>query len=102
MKAQIIYYNVKFPHKKIVVRKRLDSCGFTDGETPALGWIRMDVVMPILRNVRYDSAARRVCELDAEAINVWGVVVPSIRVIWKKLLREISQGRRPSGHPCET
>ena len=54
--------------EEIIVWKCLQACGFANRQTSALQRIGMNIVVPILRNMRNDGCARTRRNLDAEAV----------------------------------
>ena len=54
--------------KNIILGKGLEECGFSCGERPTLGWIRMNEIVAIFGNMTDDRGTGSVPTLTAEAV----------------------------------
>ena len=56
------------PFEEVVVGEGLETRGFADREAARLLWIRMDVVVPVFRNVRDHCRGGSIPNLHSEAV----------------------------------
>ena len=54
--------------EEVVVRKRLQPCGFADRQAAALSRIRMDEIVAVLGNVTGNGCRRPAPQLNPEAV----------------------------------
>ena len=67
-------------HEVVIVREGLEPGSFPHREATHLLRVRVDVVVPIFRDVRDDGRGRRVPKLHAEAVQKWRVISPDVLV----------------------
>lgn len=84
--------------KEVIVGERLQPRGLSYSQAPALPWVKMDVIVPILHDVGRDCRRGLPFDLDLEPVRKLYRVAPKeslrICVVRNQVFRNIIKGRR--------
>ena len=77
--------------KEVVVREGLEACCLPDAKTPTLRGIGVDILVPVLTDVRSDCGRWSVAELHPEAVGkgCLGSISLNVAVIRSQIVRSV-------------